>query len=731
MAQTLKYVIGKDYRPLTVLEAKGGNTFTPDYDKENWVQARQYEDSLRQVFVEITNEDGSAYDLTGANVLFEGILPDNEHKILDNSHVVFYEDPTTGKFRFDMPAQAFSVAGQYKQAFFRVMKDYRNIATLEFKFEVLADMVVTGMVARDYISPLEEFFNVIKDEQTKDSAELKKIVDDKIAEITDLMTTLNQTNSATLSELNSAKTAVEALQEKIKQDGLFTQGEAEEFKKSVFIKIVNSFKNVDELSKSTALKEGFVVETQGYYEPNDDGGAKYRILSSPTDFTIALQNGLYAEPINDRTITPNMFGARDNVKYQPSIDSTDAFRKALTFSDHVYVPEGSYKVQGLNIPANKTLQGSGQFSTSLYGYGDDIIKFTNSSYNNVLSDLKINADAGYAAVHCKYAPAGGDPYDSHNRIENVRTSGGKYGFFVEYPSRGVMIVNGYASGVSETLFNIQGTDNNLLSCGGQDANIGYELQNNNVMTSCSCFNISDRAVIVRRNWCQVVNFAGQDCQNGLYVPSKSNFITGKLDRMGHYTPGNGYDLMITENSRNNTITLTTTEGRTPSHDDSNGKSYVQYVLQVSNASASGNLINITTELMNGVSPILCSRGGEGTFTRNNKVYVNGDLMSASRDRRISRQEIVDVSVTDGGNFTPQTSGYLLVTVIHDETTNYANCEIKTSDYYNSTQQVIYNKQGYSRLRETVMVPVFAFEKIIFTVSNSTTMSMTAKFVPFK
>lgn len=731
MAQILKYVIGKDYRPLTVLEAKGGNTFTPDYDKSNWVQARQYEDSLRQVFVEITNEDGSAYDLTGANVLFEGILPDNEHKILDNSHVVFYEDPTTGKFRFDMPAQAFSVAGQYKQAFFRVVKDYRNIATLEFKFEVLADMVVTGMVARDYISPLDDLFNTIKDTETKNVAELKKIVDEKINEITDLMTTLNQTNSATLSELNSAKTAVEALQEKIKQDGLFTQGEAEEFKKSVFIKIVNSFKNVDELSKSTNLKEGFVVETQGYYEPNDNGGAKYRILSSPTDFTIALQNGLYAEPINDRTITPNMFGARDVVKFPPTIDSTDAFKKALAFTDHVYVPKGSYKVQGLNIPANKTLQGSGQFSTSLYGYGDDIIKFTNSSYNNVLSDLKINADAGFAAVHCKYAPSGGDPYDSHNRIENVRTSGGKYGFFVEYPSRGVMIVNGYASGVSETLFNIQGTDNNLLSCGGQDANIGYELQNNNVMTSCSCFNISDRAVIVRGNWCQVVNFAGQDCQNGFYIPSKSNFITGKLDRMGFYTPGNGYDVMITENSMNNRIDLTTTEGRTPSHDNPNGKSYVQYVLQVSNASASGNLINIATELMNGVSPILCSRGGEGTFTRNNKVYVNGDLMSASRDRRISRQEIVDVSVTDGGNFTPQTSGYLLVTVIHDETTNYANCEIKTSDYYNSAQQTIYNKQGYGRLRETVMVPVFAFEKIIFTVSNATTMSMTAKFIPFK
>lgn len=240
MAQILKYVIGKDYRPLTALEAKGGNTFTPDYDKSNWVQARQYEDSLRQVFVEITNEDGSAYDLTGANVLFEGILPDNEHKILDNSHAVFYEDPTTGKFRFDMPAQSFSVAGQYKQAFFRVMKDYRNIATLEFKFEVLADMVVTGLVPRDYISPLDDLFNTIKETETKNVAELKKIVDDKVAEITNLMTTLNQTNTATLSELNSAKTALGALEDKIKQDGLFTQGEAEEFKKSILIKMVTA-----------------------------------------------------------------------------------------------------------------------------------------------------------------------------------------------------------------------------------------------------------------------------------------------------------------------------------------------------------------------------------------------------------------------------------------------------------------------------------------------------------
>lgn len=371
MAQILKYVIGKDYRPLTVLEAKGGNTFTPDYDKSNWVQARQYEDSLRQVFVEITNEDGSAYDLTGANVLFEGILPDNEHKILDNSHVVFYEDPTTGKFRFDMPAQAFSVAGQYKQAFFRVMKDYRNIATLEFKFEVLADMVVAGLVPRDYISPLEDFFNAIKDEQTKDSAELKKIVDDKINEITDLMTTLNQTNTATLSELNSAKTALEALEEKIKQDGLFTQSDADLFKNSVKSSSVNRFLTVDEL-KNADLKLGDTAMTLGFYTEGDEGGALYVIRDAKNEMNHFedLNNGKFAELVHQNSqINIRQMGAygdglhEDTSKIQEAIDligkhriqgddepeSVEKIRSQWSFPSTIFFPSGVYLTGQINI----------------------------------------------------------------------------------------------------------------------------------------------------------------------------------------------------------------------------------------------------------------------------------------------------------------------------------------------------------------------------------------------
>ena len=374
MAQRLKYVIGKDYRPLTVLEAKGGNAFTPDYDKSNWVQARQYEDSLRQVFVEITNEDGSAYDLTGANVLFEGILPDNEHKILDNSHVVFYEDPTTGKFRFDMPAQAFSVAGQYKQAFFRVVKDYRNIATLEFKFEVLADMVVTGMVARDYISPLEDLFNTIKEEETKNVAELKKIVDEKINEITDLMTTLNQTNSATLSELNSAKTAVEALQEKIKQDGLFTQGEADLLEIKIKSNSVNRFLTVENL-KNADLKPGDAARTLGFYTEGDGGGALYVIRDAKNEMNHFedLSNGKFAELVHQNSqINVKQLGAygdgshEDTSKIQEAVDligkhriqgddegsSVEKERSQWSFPSTIFFPNGVYLTGQINIGIN-------------------------------------------------------------------------------------------------------------------------------------------------------------------------------------------------------------------------------------------------------------------------------------------------------------------------------------------------------------------------------------------
>lgn len=193
--QSLTYVIGKDKRNLV----DDIQNFKIDFEdsNSNWIQARQYEDGMRQVFVTMKNEDGSPFDLTGCNYWFEGILPDGVHKILDANHGVAI-DPVNGQFRFDMPKQAFTLAGSYVQAFFRIMKDGASITTLEFDLQVLADKVISGLVPSDYITPFEDLYNQ-----------------------------LNNMGINTQTMLQTIQKEISDLEAKIKQDGLFTQAEAD------------------------------------------------------------------------------------------------------------------------------------------------------------------------------------------------------------------------------------------------------------------------------------------------------------------------------------------------------------------------------------------------------------------------------------------------------------------------------------------------------------------------
>ena len=229
----------------------------------------------------------------------------------------------------------------------------------------------------------------------------------------------------------------------------------------------------------------------------------------------------------------------------------------------------------------------------------------------------------------------------------------------------------------------------------------------------------------------MTSFAGQDCQSGFYIPSQSNVVTGKLDRMGYYTPGSkSYDVMLTETSRSNSVSLSVTEGRQQTHDDKDGKSYVETILNVSNAIAAQNIINITANIINDVTPALCNRASEDLFVRNNDVYINGKLLSDLRYSQLSRKEIVDVTVSDGGTFTPSVAGQLIITTNHTEDAVWAVCAVKTQAYINGTQQYLYAKHGFGRLGETVQVPVSAGETVVFQENNSAVMTMSAKFVPY-
>lgn len=240
MSQTLTYVIGQDRRP----HVDNVQDFKVNFDgsNTNWVQARQYERSMRQVFVNIKNEDGTPLNLTGCNVWFEGLLPKNsagDFRVIDDKGYVAL-DPTAGRFRFDMPGHAFTVAGSYRQAFFRILKDGNSITTLEFDLDVLADKVIDGLVPRTYISPFEDLYDQLVKILDNADGELQDKLTEWNNKLQDLFNSLNKMGIETQTLLQTLQGRITTLEEKIKQDGLFTQAEADVFKQTITDQLTNS-----------------------------------------------------------------------------------------------------------------------------------------------------------------------------------------------------------------------------------------------------------------------------------------------------------------------------------------------------------------------------------------------------------------------------------------------------------------------------------------------------------
>ena len=246
MSQTLTYVIGQDRRP----HVDNVQDFKVNFDggNSNWVQARQYERSMRQVFVNIKNEDGTPFDLTGCNVWFEGLLPKNSNgdfRIIDDKGYVAL-DPSAGRFRFDMPGHAFTVAGSYRQAFFRIVKDSNSVTTLEFDLDVLADKVIGGLVPKNWIGPFEEIADKLVDDLQKHTDAADKIIADFQKKITDLVNQLTQQGIETTTLLTDLRSQIAELQDKIKSEHLFTEDEAKQFETTLFSSMDNK---LDDLQK--------------------------------------------------------------------------------------------------------------------------------------------------------------------------------------------------------------------------------------------------------------------------------------------------------------------------------------------------------------------------------------------------------------------------------------------------------------------------------------------------
>lgn len=416
MSQTLTYTIGADKRALVSDVQDFHIDFTSD--NSNWVQARQYEDSMRQVFVNVKNQDGTPYNLTGTNIWFEGVLPDKTHKILDSNHAVIL-DATNGQFRFDMPKQAFAVAGSYQQAFFRIVRDGASVTTLEFDLEVLADKVIGGLVPKDWIGPFEEIADQLVDDLHKHTDAADKIIADFQQKVTDLVNQLNQQGTTTTSMLTELQNRITDLETKIKQDGLFTQTEAEAFEQQL-LTIVNGLQakwHDIEVSDYKPTRDGNAHTLSESYSSVDEAKKDYPAATSLADtkdwcaLTEAIQDAqkegrnVYAAPgqyVVNRTVTlptyVKFYGAYQNTKISASSQMSEDSKKTplaiLEYDDEGQPPiylenihvlgtnDINNQLIGLHLGGSRASKINNFIVSYCYGHGT-LVHATNAQSNDV------------------------------------------------------------------------------------------------------------------------------------------------------------------------------------------------------------------------------------------------------------------------------------------------------------------------------------------------------------
>lgn len=383
MSQTLTYVIGQDRRP----HVDNVQDFKVNFDgsNTNWVQARQYERSMRQVFVNIKNEDGTPLDLTGCNVWFEGLLPktaDGDFRVIDDKGYVAL-DPSAGRFRFDMPGHAFTVAGSYRQAFFRIVKNGNSVTTLEFDLDVLADKVIDGLVPKDWIGPFEEIADKLVDDLQKHTDSADKIIADFQKKVTDLINQLNQQGSTTTSMLTDLRSQMAALQDKIKNEHLFTADEAKQLEQR--------------LNQSLATMFG---DPSLYKEPGEK-----------------LVDKIINEA-DDRGINVRHFGATGDGK----TDDTEAFQNAIDYAAKhnnasVIVPAGKYVISKELTLKFIELRGEGVISTTLIP--KNVSRLITLIYKSSIRNIRINNSENEVAIaDICLAPISGD-VGTNNIVKDI------------------------------------------------------------------------------------------------------------------------------------------------------------------------------------------------------------------------------------------------------------------------------------------------------------------------
>ncbi|WP_273707233.1 BppU family phage baseplate upper protein [Leuconostoc mesenteroides] len=199
------------------------------------ITGRQGDSQLKFVTMLFWDGDKNVpYDLTGKQVAFEALKPDNTH-IVDYEGITVLDAPA-GLVRYSFNAQVFAVAGTIQQAFFKITHtdSNKNViadSTLEVAINILENRVESGIDSKDYLSEYDDLIAQVKKKfddyaaTVQDSIDKAQALHDQIVEYTNLINSngvIKKTEFGDITQLKQpeGKTFIDKLKNELSQRGV-------------------------------------------------------------------------------------------------------------------------------------------------------------------------------------------------------------------------------------------------------------------------------------------------------------------------------------------------------------------------------------------------------------------------------------------------------------------------------------------------------------------------------
>ncbi|MGO3535269.1 MAG: BppU family phage baseplate upper protein [Leuconostoc mesenteroides] len=179
------------------------------------ITGRQGDSQLKFVTMLFWDGDKNVpYDLTGKQVAFEALKPDNTH-IVDYEGITILDAPA-GLVRYSFNEQVFSVVGTMQQAFFKITHtdSNKNViadSTLEVAINILENRVEFGINSKDYLSEYDNLITQVKKKfddyaaTVQDSIAKAQQIHDQIVNYTNLINAKGVILSSDFGDMSSFK----------------------------------------------------------------------------------------------------------------------------------------------------------------------------------------------------------------------------------------------------------------------------------------------------------------------------------------------------------------------------------------------------------------------------------------------------------------------------------------------------------------------------------------------